>query len=98
MTTIFIGLLTGTVLVVRPTSRCKGRKSLQVQATAAPVENSISGAGKSTLANRSENIRQVTGVAKPMANAGLVVTVATNSPIRAARESASVLFGQNEFF
>jgi adenylylsulfate kinase len=48
--------------------------------------------------DRSENIRRAAEVAKLMVNAGLVVIVATISPIRAARESARALFGDNEFF
>ncbi len=48
-------------------------------------------------ADRGENIRRAAEVAKLMVNAGLVVIVATISPIRAARESARALFGENEF-
>lgn len=49
-------------------------------------------------ADRCENIRRAAEAAKLMVNAGLVVIVATISPIRAARESARALFGKNEFF
>lgn len=48
--------------------------------------------------DRGENIRRAAEVAKLMVNAGLIVIVATISPIRAARESARALFGANEFF
>jgi adenylylsulfate kinase len=48
--------------------------------------------------DRSENTRRAAEVAKLMFNAGLVVIVATISPIRAARDSARALFGENEFF
>ncbi|WP_395067657.1 adenylyl-sulfate kinase [Paraburkholderia silvatlantica] len=47
--------------------------------------------------DRGENIRRISEVAKLMVDAGLVVIVASISPIRAAREAARKLFGKNEF-
>jgi adenylylsulfate kinase len=48
--------------------------------------------------DRRENIRRAAEVAKLMVDAGLIVIVATISPIREARESARALFMEDQFF
>jgi bifunctional enzyme CysN/CysC len=50
-----------------------------------------------TEADRTENIRRVAQVAKLMVDAGLIVLVATISPLEKDREFARSLFNQGEF-
>ncbi|CAM3226636.1 sulfate adenylyltransferase subunit CysN [Prescottella defluvii] len=50
-----------------------------------------------TEADRVENIRRVTEVARLMADAGLIVLVSFISPFRAEREAAREVIGANEF-
>ena len=49
-------------------------------------------------ADRVENIRRVTEVARLMVDAGLIVMVSFISPFRAGRETARSRFGPEEFF